>query len=52
MKKIIIIGSNGMAGHVIYHYMKEKTDFTIVDIAKSNTSHTPSYQIDVTDFKS
>jgi dTDP-4-dehydrorhamnose reductase len=51
MKKIIIIGSNGMAGHIIYNYFKEFTDFNIVDVARSIYFHVPTYQIDVTDFK-
>lgn len=51
MKKIIIIGSNGMAGHIIYNYFKEYTDFNVVDVARSIYLHTPTYQMDVKDFK-
>lgn len=51
MKKIFIIGSKGMAGHVIYHFLKENTDFKIIDIARDTNSHIPVYQLDATDFK-
>ncbi len=50
MKKIIIIGSSGMAGHMIYNYFKEYTDFNVVDIARSIDLRLPSYQLDVTNF--
>ncbi len=52
MRKVLIIGSNGMAGHVVYNYFKENTDFDVVDVARGTENHTPSHQIDVTDFKS
>lgn len=50
MKKILIIGSKGMAGHVVYNFLKENTDFTVVDIARGTENHLPTHQIDVTDF--
>jgi dTDP-4-dehydrorhamnose reductase len=50
MKKILIVGSKGMAGHMLYHYIKENTTFDIIDIARGAEFHTPSYQLDVTDF--
>lgn len=52
MKKVLIIGSKGMAGHVIYNYFKENTDFSVVDIARGNDGHLPTHQIDVTNFES
>lgn len=39
-----------MAGHVVYNYLKENTDFTVVDIARGTENHLPTHQIDVTDF--
>jgi dTDP-4-dehydrorhamnose reductase len=51
MKKVFIIGSKGMAGHVIYNYFKENTKFELVDIARGTEFHTPSYQMDVTNFQ-
>ncbi len=52
IRKILIIGSKGMAGHVIYHYLRSHSDFVIIDIARNNDYHTPSYQLSVTDFGS
>ena len=49
--KIVIIGSKGMAGHMLYHYLKSNTDFEIIDIARGSDSHLPSHQMDVSDFK-
>jgi dTDP-4-dehydrorhamnose reductase len=51
MKKVLIIGSKGMAGHVIYDYLKENTNYIISDIARGVESHVPTYQVDVTDFE-
>lgn len=50
MKKILLIGSKGMAGHILYHYIKENTAFELIDIARGTASHVPSYEMDVTDF--
>lgn len=52
MKKILIIGSKGMAGHMLYHYFNEHTNFEVVDIARNNDFHTPTHQLNVTDFAS
>jgi dTDP-4-dehydrorhamnose reductase len=49
--KILIIGSKGMAGHVIYNYFKENSNFEIVDIARGIEFHTPTYQLDISDFE-
>ena len=51
MKKVVIIGSKGMAGHILYNYFRENTAFDVVDIARGVDFHTPAYQLDVTDFK-
>ncbi|RZL46284.1 MAG: SDR family oxidoreductase [Pedobacter sp.] len=51
MKKVFVIGSKGMAGHVVYTYLKENTDFEVYDIARGTEGHAPSHQIDVTDFE-
>lgn len=48
-KKILIIGSKGMAGHVMYHYFKSLTDFEVVDISRDNDFFTSNYIVDVTD---
>lgn len=49
-KKILIIGSKGMAGHMIRHFLKEQSNYSIVDIARNNESFEPKYILDVTDF--
>ena len=49
-KKILIIGSKGMAGHVIYYFLKENTSYDIVDIARDDSFFEPSYKFDITDF--
>jgi dTDP-4-dehydrorhamnose reductase len=51
MKKVLIIGSKGMAGHMIYYFLKENSDFEIVDIARNSNFHIPSHQLDVVDFE-
>lgn len=48
-KKIIIIGSKGMAGHVIYHYFKALPGFEVIDISRSDDFFTSTYTIDVSD---
>ncbi len=49
-KKILLIGSKGMAGHVIYHYLKENTNHKVVDIARDSDFFEPAYKLDVTQF--
>lgn len=50
--KVLIVGSKGMAGHVIYHYCKAYTGFNVVDIARNNDFHIPTHVLDVSDFGS
>ncbi len=50
VKKVVILGSKGMAGHVIYNYLKQKTSHKIIDIARSSDSISPKYNLDVTNF--
>jgi dTDP-4-dehydrorhamnose reductase len=53
MKKIIIIGSGGMAGHVMFNFFKEKTSFQTIGIARSSgIGNKVTYQLDVTSFDS
>ena len=52
MKKIIIIGSKGMAGHVMYQYFKRHaTPFEVVDISRDNDFFTSNYTADATDLE-
>jgi dTDP-4-dehydrorhamnose reductase len=48
-KKILIIGSKGMAGHVIYHYFKSLPNFDVIDISRDNDFFESNYIVDVTD---
>jgi dTDP-4-dehydrorhamnose reductase len=50
MIKVVIIGAKGMAGHVIYNYFKENTDFKLISIARGTEFFMPDYQTDVNDF--
>src|SRR4051794_32625536 len=49
-KKIILIGSKGMAGHVILHYFRSLSNFEIIDIARNDGISKSSYNLDVTNF--
>lgn len=51
IKKVLIVGSYGMAGHVIYAYLKKHTNYDIIDIARSNWLHQPNYQLDISNFE-
>ena len=51
MKTVLIIGSKGMAGHVIYNYFKENGKYVVKDIARGTDFHIPTYKLDVTNFK-
>lgn len=50
VKKIIIVGSKGMAGHVIYYFLKENTNYNVVDIARGTDYFNPKYNLDVSNF--
>lgn len=47
MKKILILGSSGMLGHVIYHYFNEQNKFIIYNISHKNKLNESSLLIDV-----
>lgn len=52
--KILILGSAGMAGHIIKRYLSAFSEtYDVYDIARSESeNHRPSFILDVTDFKS
>jgi dTDP-4-dehydrorhamnose reductase len=51
-KKIIVLGANGMAGHVIFCGLKEvEVKYEVFSIARSDSMVKPSIILDVTDFK-
>ncbi len=50
-KKILVLGSAGMAGHVLKEYLKDiDKNLEIIDIARSNKFVNPIIQMDITDF--
>ena len=51
-KRILIIGSKGMAGHLLYYYFKERKGFHVADISRSADFFASAYQLDVTDLAS
>jgi dTDP-4-dehydrorhamnose reductase len=49
--KVLILGSAGMAGHVIKNYLSNFTDlFNIYDVARSELYIKPTHLLDITDF--
>jgi dTDP-4-dehydrorhamnose reductase len=52
MGKIIILGSYGMAGHVIFDHFSALQNYSVVDIAKGRKGfkRQPTYDLDVTNF--
>jgi dTDP-4-dehydrorhamnose reductase len=52
IKKILILGANGMAGHVITTGLREDPqNFDVISVARSNSIIKPDILLDVTDFK-
>lgn len=49
MKKILIVGSKGMAGHMIYLYLKSLNIYIVEDISRNDQHFTSAYHADVTD---
>ncbi len=50
MQKIIILGSSGMAGHIATLYFREKKDYQVIAVARSQSSVPADVLMDVTDF--
>lgn len=50
MKKAIVIGSHGMAGHVIKQTLLDSRMFNVVDIARGDYLLSPIYSLDITRF--
>src|SRR5690554_4361861 len=48
-KRILILGSTGMLGHVFYHTVKENNNYEIVDVAFRNKLNDGTIICDVTD---
>ena len=49
MKKVLIIGSKGMAGHVVTTFLKESGNFIVADISRNDDFFDSVYKLDVTD---
>lgn len=49
-QKIIVVGSHGMAGHVIKQKLALDNFFDVIDIARNSSSFKPTYELDITDF--
>ena len=48
MKKILILGSGGMLGHIVYHFLKSLDKYTISDASFPHKANDDSYLLDVT----
>lgn len=51
-KKVLIIGSNGMAGYLISDYLSLNSMFEIIRVARDSTNKKTDHLIDATDFNS
>lgn len=51
MKKVLIIGSKGMAGHVVTSFFKESGKFIVADISRDNKFFESTYTLDVMDIQ-
>lgn len=49
MKKILILGSRGMAGHVVVRFLKNKGKYIIGQVSRVESEDPYSYNVDVTD---
>lgn len=49
MKKLLIIGTKGMAGHLLFHYFHENKLFDVSGVARNSPNQDAIYNIDVTD---
>lgn len=53
MKKVLIIGSKGMAGHLVKYYLNEKPNIILGEVARNNVEDIDKgiYNVDVTNLK-
>lgn len=49
MKKILVLGIKGMAGHVVYNYLKEKSQYEVFGIARNIRENQNEISLDVSD---
>lgn len=50
MKKVLVIGSNGMAGHIITLYLEQNIELDIYNLSHSRKLNDKSVMLDVTNF--
>ena len=46
--KVLVLGSTGMLGHTLFHYLEENSDFELFDVVYRNKLHDNSIVCDVT----
>lgn len=51
MKKILIVGSKGMAGHMVRQLLIENSAFNVIDISRDGESFKSTYTFDLTDLR-
>lgn len=51
MKKILIVGSKGMAGHIIRQHLIESHAYDVIDISRDSGSFKSTYSFDLTDLR-
>lgn len=51
MKKILIVGSKGMAGHIIRQHLIESHAYDVIDISRDSASFKSTYSFDLTDLR-
>jgi dTDP-4-dehydrorhamnose reductase len=49
MKKILVVGIKGMAGHVIYRYLQNNNNYTVFGVARMIKSSKTIFNLDVSD---
>lgn len=49
IKKILVIGIKGMAGHIIYHYLQKNEAYQVYGIARNITETGKEFSLDVSD---
>ncbi len=48
MKKVLVLGSGGMLGHMVYHYFKTLNKYSLVDASYPVKANPESFLLDVT----
>ena len=50
-KKILVLGANGMAGHVITIGLSESfSNYDVISVARSNSLIKPTFLLDISNF--